>query len=401
MAVLLAACQSPPAELDVAAGFPVSRDCEGDTQITGAPNLPKNVVFLMADGMGPMQLLAAEIHNGRSLAITSQLAGPVYLNTDSVTTDRTEDADTAPTDSAAAATALASGVRTLNGKVGVDADLNPIEILGEIARAEGKAVGIVTTTFVYDASPAGFIAHSETRSDSATIVTSAIEGVAPEVWFGAGQGVFDDSDDGALAAAAEAAGYTILRTAEELDAWNPASTPLVIGIFEEADPPVPGVYNWGLTPVVLRTADTPDPRLTTLTARALDGIAGDPDGFLLFVETEHTDSMGHIALSSMEISVEGIPLEIIELDDTLQVVLDWVAANSSFDETLVVVGADHETGGYTFDGGDPATAMFPASPLHTRTPVPFYAIGPGSENLASMCRISDPFLLFTGRLTAP
>jgi alkaline phosphatase len=390
---LVAACGNEPA-------FPSAIDCPGDTQISGDPVLPKNVIFIMGDGMGPLHLRAGEIEADAPLAITSSLEGPVYVNTDSVTTDRTLDSDSAPTDSAAGATALASGVRTLNGMVGVDADGNAVETVAEIAKSQGKSVGLVTTTFVYDASPGAFVAHTADRDLVEDVVNDVLTNAQPDLMFGAGQEVFD-ANGGELATLAAEQGYVMLRDAAGLASWDPSTEPRVLGLFPTAPAPVPGVYDWGLTPMRLRTADTPDPRLTVMASRALERLSSDPDGFFLFIENEHIDTLGHVALVVTQTAVDGIPLEVAELDATVRIVLDWVAESSSFDETLVVVGADHENGGYRFDGDDPSTASFPNAPLHTRLPVPVYAAGPGAENIGSLCRVSDVFLLLTGRLPAP
>jgi alkaline phosphatase len=89
---------------------------------------------------------------------------------------------------------------------------------------------------------------------------------------------------------------------------------------------------------------------------------------------------------------------VVALDDAVAAVLAWVEAESSFDDTLVIVTADHETGGYEIDGDSLDGQFFTASPDHTRQPVPAYARGPGAEHLPRACRVADLFWLLTGRL---
>jgi alkaline phosphatase len=134
-----------------------------------------------------------------------------------------------------------------------------------------------------------------------------------------------------------------------------------------------------------------------MVAKALSRLERDPNGFFLLVENEHIDEMGHRASSHAAESIAGVPLETRALDDAVGVVLDWVEASSSFDETLVVVVADHETGGARYDAqtGD---FRFTNPGSHTRAPVAVYARGPGAGVLERVCSVADLFLLLSGRL---
>jgi alkaline phosphatase len=93
----------------------------------------------------------------------------------------------------------------------------------------------------------------------------------------------------------------------------------------------------------------------------------------------------------------GLPAKVVAVDDAVRVLIAWVEANSSWTETLLLVGADHETGGYQFDA-DPAAAEFPDAPYHTRALVPWYVKGPGDQSRDQLCGLPDLFLLMSGQL---
>ena len=398
---LCAACGGGDGAVDAAShpdtGFPALIECGDDLTASGEVTLPSNIIFMMGDGMGPAQVRAGQISAGRQMRFES-LPGPIRFNTDSITTDESADPTLAPTDSAAAATAFASGTRTKNGRVGLDALLQPVESVAEIARDAGKAIGLVTTSFAYDASPMAFAVHVEDRDNHGLILTELFTTARPDLLLGGGLMLREDAGSIYLDMAT-AAGYTVLRDKDELAAWNPTTDPMVLGIFDAPESTVPSLYQWGTTPRIFRDDTTTDPDLAAMTARALDRMVADPEGFFLFVENEHIDTLGHIAVVERELAPAAMPLEVVAFDDAVGVVLDWIEANSSYEETLLIVTADHETGSYQLYGPDLNDALF-WSPNHSRTPPGLWARGPGAENLAAICRISDVHLLLTGQLPA-
>ncbi len=391
---LLAGCQGQPTT--VAPRFPPEVTCGPDRPLTGEVRMPRNIVMVMGDGMGPVQLQAGRVVRGGPLRMDA-LAGPIYVNTDSLTTEVAADPDSAPaTDSAASATAFATGRRVANGVISVDPDGQPLTTVAELAAAAGKAIGLVTTSFIYDASPAALVAHAASRNDSTTILMHMLSDATPRVLLGGGRPRFF-ADGGQFLAVAQAEGYLLVGTAAQLAAWEPSERPL-LGLFQSsAVSPEPALWEWSMTPVVLRDSTSTDPTLPEMTDRALDAVIGDPDGFLLFVENEHIDTLGHISVVARDLSPLAMPPEVVALDDALGVVLDRLAAEGLEEDTLVLVFADHETGGYGLVGEDLAEAPFWTSG-HTRTPVAVYGQGPGADRLSSLCRIADLHLLMTGRL---
>jgi len=196
-------------------------------------------------------------------------------------------------------------------------------------------------------------------------------------------------------ALAEGLGYRIVTTADELDAVPVKKERFVLGLFTphvDAE----SAYAFPTTPVLDRDAAATDPDLVQMTERALALLERDPDGFFLFVENEHIDAYSHLGPSTPEESAAAIPNEVLALDRAVGVGLDWVEAHSSFEETLVLVSSDHETGDYRHNAEAPLRGVF-GSGAHTRTGVEAHADGPGSERLGMLCRTSDLFALLTGR----
>ena len=160
-----------------------------------------------------------------------------------------------------------------------------------------------------------------------------------------------------------------------------------------------------MTPALERRVDSPDPTLATMTARALAHLERDPDGFFLFAEDEILDEIGHRGPAEVAWANRAYPEQVAALDEALGVAIDWVRAHSSFDETLIVLLADHETGGYHYDHAvGPSSGQFSAVSVgeafsqgnHTRTKTAVYALGPGSEAISSLRSHTDTHRLLIG-----
>ncbi|MEX2471829.1 MAG: alkaline phosphatase, partial [Gemmatimonadota bacterium] len=285
------------------------------------------------------------------------------------------------TDSAAGATALSTGVRTFNRAIAVapecrtlleqDPDLAerdpancaPLPTLLERAEEIGKSTGLITTTAVTDATPASFVAHSPSRYLHRSIAPQLLaSGV--DVVLGGGREHFDGSEEdgaGDLLDAACAAADCPADAAELAAAASGEGR--LIGLFAADDMPRAG-------------SRTPD--LPTMTRVALDRLSRNDEGFFLLVETEGTDSYQHDndPLASIE-------AEIVELDRAIAVALDFA---DRVPGTLVVVTADHETGGLAITGeaSSPERELHYTTGGHTHAMVPLFAAGPGAERLAGI-----------------
>ena len=360
----------------------------------------------MGDGMGPEQLAAGRYAAGGRLRIDS-LDGPTLAITDSLTTLHVGGFDPPPTDSAAGATWIATGVRVDNDVLSLTADGRKLETVLEVCQREGKATGLVTTSYFFDASPAAFASHQISRGLYPDIIREMLRVTQPDVVMGGGAIIFDDPLYDLAAVAAESE-YTIVRTIAELTAWDPAATPRLLGLFSTDFIPItPGPEVFTMTPALERTESSPDPTLATMTRRALDRLSQDPEGFFLFAEDEITDSIGHRGPVEVEWANRAYPAEIAAIDEAVGVAIDWVLANSSFEETLIVVLADHETGGYRFDpllGPESGTFTavfddgFSRAGLHTRRPIEVYALGPRSQGIEQIASHGDTHRLLMGTL---
>jgi alkaline phosphatase len=320
----------------------------------------------------------------------------------SLTTD-SRDPKTLVTDSAAGATAWATGQKTYNGAISVDLDRRPLPILGAAAKAAGRATGLVTTAQVTDASPAAFFSHTPDRAQQDGIARQYLEESRPDVILGGGEdwwhpagtpGSFPDNpaDDpteaskgtqGDLVDRARQLGYAYASTHDQL---QQAEGPRLLGLFanEEMFQQKPEGQGDVYSPVV---------DLPTMTRKALDVLDAGDRGFFLLVEEEAVDEFAHNNNGPRVLQAVG------QLDAAVAVARRYVADHP---DTLLVVTGDHECGGLTIENpgvaddesGDaesvedgpfpvkdsPQTfAMDWTTTEHTDVPVPVTAEGPGAE----------------------
>jgi alkaline phosphatase len=289
----------------------------------------------------------------------------------------TDAANGAITDSAAAATALATGVKTTNGKIAVDPNDNPLTTILERAQAKGMAVGLVTTVQVSHATPAAFAAHVADRDMMTEIARQMLE-ARVDVLLGGGEDQFVPTNDAGcfgpgerldernLLDEAVLAGYTHVCTATAFTAV-PTSTTRLLGIF--ADEAMSRPFS---------------PSLKDMTQKAIDILSQDPDGFFLMVEGGQIDWASHANNATDAIS------DTIGLDDAIAVAQTYA---STAPNTLVIVTADHETGGMSVNlmGGEQGPFYMPGgtpfyvnweSTEHTGADVPTTSLGPWSDLLA-------------------
>lgn len=270
---------------------------------------------MVGDGMGFSVLGLGQIYSETVLKTP-----PLYLqeamrrgHTGLVTT---RSASHLVTDSAAAATAMACGVRTANDVVGMDEAGRPLTNLFEMAQARGLAVGAVTTDRLTGATVAAFTAHAGHRGQTGVIAAQQIQNRVP-VLLGGGAADFDLAE-------AKRAGYWLMTDKEKLTDRRAMKKPLWLGVFHPSEIPY----------VADRAAEVPT--LSEMTAAALAKLAEDPEGFLLLVEGARIDHAAHANEAKRTID------ELLEFDDAVGAVLEFVKAHS--DATLFIT-ADHDTGG--------------------------------------------------------
>lgn len=285
---------------------------------------PKNVILFIGDGMGPMEVELARLVSGRDLVMEGMpYSGTV--NTSSLS---------GVTDSAAAATALATGFETYNGMLSWFPGNPPSEPETVIERAEGyeMATGLITDLKIRSATPAAFACHVEDRDDDDAIV----EGMAQE-----------DVDVLFSGGFSESRVLTDTLTGERdvfIDTYGDLVPYLGSGPYD-ADR-VFGFFGSGSLAYTLDIEEEErvgiDPTLPELTQAAINILSQNDNGFFLMVEGGVIDYGGHARDAAWVVA------DTLELDEAVQVALDFAADT----DTLVVVTADHETGGLEFESGD-------------------------------------------------
>lgn len=299
------AVPEPDMMADVAAATP---DAPSDAS-PAPPSGPRPAVILMiGDGMGPDHLTAARYYTGAPLHMETGLRYRGRLITASLD---------GVTDSAAAATAMGSGVHTDNHFLGLDGERRPVEVAVELAHRLGARAGIVSTAALPNATPAGFSSHAPNRFDYTRIAASMMQ-VRPDVMLGGGSLYLQ----GYLPLLA-ADGFTFAHNAAGLRA--PAAHGRLLGLFSPDH----------MTYVADRPEDTAEPTLAQMTARALEVLDPAPGGFFLMVEGAKIDLASHANNLLRAVT------ETAAFDEAVGVVLQW-AANRP--DTTVIVTADHETG---------------------------------------------------------
>ena len=306
--------------------------------------------------MGAEQIHAASLaHAGVPGALSFQ-AFPVRSEI------TTFSADSDITDSAASATAMATGVKVQNGalSVALPGDGSDLTTIFELAASAQIQTGLVTTAFVTHATPAGFAAHVSSRSDYEQIADHYLNLTRPNAIFGGG-------GYGATVETFESAGYSVVTSAAELDFLASSDADHAAALLGTGH--LPYIYDG-------RSDETPS--LVDMTTAAIELLTDSAQGYLLVVEAARIDHAAH----SNDLA-RMIP-EVVELHHVVRAVRQQVEAD---DDTLLIVTADHETGGLLVEDHD-GTAALPdvswSSTYHTGVPVPLYARGPGAAAFLSV-----------------
>lgn len=393
-----------------------------------AETSPKNVIVLIGDGMGynHVDFMNAEttgemhwqvqrggdnkvIPSGKNTTPTEGWQawnhlgmsthwhdGPVYDPAKSWTDFEWN--KESPTDSAAAGTAMASGVKTYNAGIGVDVDGNVVENLSERAKALGKGAGVVSSVPYSHATPAAYSSHAESRNDYHGIANQQIAGDL-DVVIGAAHPFYDDNHQptaqGDFTYISEAdwnavsngeTDRTFIESKEDFEALTTGETPEKVF----------GTPQVATTLQQARDADAPlndVPDLSTLSQGAINTLDDNENGFFLMVEGGAIDWTGHANQSDRNLE------EVRDFDAAVNSVVDWVETNSSWEETLVVVTADHETGYLYGEQEGDFSSIIPAAPEaeegtlpthtwnsdnHTNQLVPFFSKGAGADQIAAL-----------------
>lgn len=335
------------AALLILAALPtVSCAQEGDEPAAAAPT---NVILFIADGMGVSSLATVS-------SILEQEGARLVIETLPVTgLLRTNALEGVVTESASSATSLATGYKTVRRRVSMTADSLRARTLIEAARDAGLATGILTTTSLVDATPAAFGTHALIRYDREHIADQFLaSGI--DVLMGGDPGVFTPVRQ----AEARKRGYTVVKTEGML---RDVEAGRVLGLFGEERAPDTGAFG---------------PPMALTTEKAIDLLAGHDGGFFLVAEQEETDTGAH------ENDLERVVAGIQELDAAVSIALDFARRRG---DTLVLVTADHDTGGFSDTEGDGGVLWLTGR--HTNQYVPILAFGPGAERFTGVYENTD------------
>ena len=447
-----------------------------------AAEKPKNVIIMIGDGMGFNSDAAGtyyrygEAHKQRYHAFPVHLGCTTFSQAkkDQPISGDTRGYDpgviwsdlagmhqgtelTITTDSAAASTAIHSSQKTMNGRIGIDANWNNLELISEYAKKLGKKVGSVTTVQLSHATPAGFAAHDQSRGNLDDLLNQMIAETSPlSVVFGAGHPLYEKGKkidvtesnqenltDEEIANIAKQYlyvggektwkqmqtgtinGFTVIETREQFDALAAAKEAKkaipekVIGIVRSKSslPPVDAMLD-----DLSKTKERRDkayretewdelPSLATMSVAALNILSNNNDnGFLVMIEGGAIDWANHGQ------RIDRCVCEHLGFAKAIDVVIDWVEKYSSWDETLLIITADHETGNLwpektfddvdkngVFDKGEPffgfraipqtKRGVIPsvqyASKGHSNQLAPLWAKGPGADLFLNTIRGRD------------
>jgi len=282
---------------------------------------PKNVILLIGDGMGLGQIeIARQFEYGRKGVLNLEKLEHTALM-------RTYSANRHVTDSAAGGTALATGVKTNNEMIGVDANGKQVDSVLDAFKAAGKKTGLISTNMVVDATPAAFGASVTNRWTGFADIAQQLLQNKVDVVLGGGAFYFSpEKQNGVnLVKSFQANGYTIAGNTTELTAAP--NTGRLLGLFH------PDYMNFKQDKEEYHSKE---PTLVEMTKKALEVLSKDGKGFFLMSEGARIDQASHAA------DIPGIWKETIEFDHTIKFVTDWAKKHG---DTLVVVLADHETMG--------------------------------------------------------
>lgn len=321
--------------------------------------LPKNVIFLIGDGMGLSQISAGLVYRGGDLNL-ARFKQVGFI--------KTQSSDNFITDSAAGATAFSIGEKTFNGAIGVDTLKRPKKTILEIAEQNGYSTGLVATCAITHATPAAFIAHQPKRSLQKEIAYDFTK-TDVDVVIGGGQAYFNKRKNGVnLIDTLKNKGYLVTDSTVDF-------TTITASKFYAF------TNNHHLPSMKKGRGDFSE----KASLKAIDVLSKNPKGFFLMIEGSQIDWGGH------ENDDDYIAREMVDFDITIGKVLDWAEKDGN---TLVVITADHETGGFALNGGSMKNKSIKGkftTEEHTATMVPVFAFGPGASEFTGMYENTEIF----------
>ncbi|MCW5517122.1 alkaline phosphatase [Muriicola sp. Z0-33] len=329
------------------------------TTIDSVDNTPRNIIIFVADGLGFTHLSLAMLTQQKENKTS------VWQQFDVKSWHDTRSTFGPLTDSGASATAMATGTSTFFEVIGQDAEGNHLTNVFELANAQQYNTAIVTDSYIWDATPAAFVAHTGSRDNAREILTQ-IAASELDLLFGELEDLGEDEiPDLETTIEILKQRFQLLDATLTLPQQTEVLAPIA-AIFEEDE-----IQDMTSTPNLLQLTDA-----------ALRYLSYRDSPFILLVECEEMDSASH--RNDSKRVLKGIAA----LQETLSLVLDYAKTQG---ETLVVFTSDHETGGLAAvsDSNYPNLQLVWATKNHTASVVPLFAMGPGAETFLDVKRNSD------------
>ena len=319
-------------------------------------NKPRNVILMIGDGMGPNQISLARIAIGGP---DYRLAVDMMPHTGIVLTHSFGDIYT---DSASSATAYSTGTKTINGYLSLDSNKEPLSILTEELYENGYVNGLVATSAITHATPAAFYAHVDDRDKEIEIAQQLIQASSISIALGGGKEYFENIE------ATEA--VEIFYSTDEVRNSNNQSNARIIGLFDKDG--------------IMRAENKPTQKeMTTMALTHLSNKAASCNGFFLMSEGSQIDWGGHLNNSSYVLA------EFMDFESTLTDMMQFVNEDKN---TLLIVTADHETGGLQLLGQqDDSLRIKFTTNQHSALPVNVYAYGPGADSFSGLMDNTEIF----------
>lgn len=398
-----------------------------EKKLTGNGKTVKNVILMISDGWGANQILATDYFmDGKAgtqvfesfptkLSMSTYSLGSQSKDDDSAseyTSDLWKDFDLLkkhPTDSAAAGTAMSTGVKTYDAAIGMDQDETPLRHIGADFEDMGRSTGVISSVEFSHATPASFVAHNNNRNNYEALANEMIFDSRTDVIMGAGNPMFDDNGmpsespkykyvggqetwealvNGTAGNDADGDGetenWTLIQSKDEFEALQYGETPeRLIGVpqvrttLQEArgGDDKAGAFEVPFNENV--------PALEVMAKGALNVLDNNKNGFFLMIEGGAIDWAGHANQAGRLIEEQN------DFNNAVKAVCQWVEENSDWGETLLIVTGDHETGYLTGNAGEytevvnNGMGVMPQmawnSGDHTNQLIPFYAKGKGAE----------------------
>ena len=325
---------------------------------------PKSIILFIGDGMGVSHLTAA-IKNKVGSNFMRFTNGGLVL---------TSASNSWITDSAASATAISTGVKTYNGAIGVDNDQNNLKVMVEYASENGLSTGLIATSSITHATPASFAAHNASRDEEFEIASQLSESQL-DVIIGGGLKFFLPEDeegkrkDGRnLLNEMKNRNFTVVSNMHNLLSLDKEKTDKVIALisFDAID-----------------KEKNPSHKLADMTAVAIQILGKNEKGFFLMVEGSQIDWEAH------DNEYEKMLFQLEDFDEAIGVGLDYAETRN---DVLILVTADHETGGLTLLQGEHRSSEFEekwSTHGHSGSSIPLLATGAGSELFGGVMEIDE------------